>query len=446
MSSNSRAQAYLRAPYKTFLALAFPALFSLVAEPLTALADTAFIARLGTEPLAALGIGTMLLSCAFWVFSFLGVGTQTELANALGRDDKRKAARICGAALVLAISLGLVTALLSVCVLSYVVELMGASGSVHALAEEYILYRLIGAPAMLVTITCFGALRGLQDMRTPLYIAAGMNGLNILFDWMFIFGIGPLPPLGVGGAAMATSFSQWVGAVWGLYLVVRQLGISTTIQAADIRRLLRIGGDVFVRTGVVMLFLTLSTRAATQAGAEFGAAHQAIRQFFIFGALFLDANALTGQSLIGFFFGRQEVLHAVHVAKTTIIASLVTGVAMTLVMLLGQQQIVWLLVPSSAVVAFSPAWIAAAWMQPLNALASATDGIHWGTGDFRFLRNIMIISVAGGGLALFCVGFFALMPPLVWIWLATGVWLCIRVSLGLLRIWPGIWMAPLRKG
>jgi len=72
-------------PNKTLLTLAIPVLFSMVAEPLTGLVDTAFVARLGPEPLSSLGIGTMVFSSVFWVFGFLGVGTQTEVSQALGK-------------------------------------------------------------------------------------------------------------------------------------------------------------------------------------------------------------------------------------------------------------------------------------------------------------------------------------------------------------------------
>jgi MATE family multidrug resistance protein len=62
-------------------------LVSLVAEPMTGLVDTFFVARLGAAPLAALGVGTVLLSSTLWMFNFLGVGTQTEVAHALGAAD-----------------------------------------------------------------------------------------------------------------------------------------------------------------------------------------------------------------------------------------------------------------------------------------------------------------------------------------------------------------------
>ena len=93
-SPESALHPFIRHPHRTVLALSAPVLFSLVAEPLTGLVDTAFVAQLGAAPLAALGVGTAALSSIFWVFNFLGIGAQTDVAQALGAGEARRATRI----------------------------------------------------------------------------------------------------------------------------------------------------------------------------------------------------------------------------------------------------------------------------------------------------------------------------------------------------------------
>ena len=75
---------------------------------------------------------------------------------------------------------------------------MGADGRVAELSGVYLRLRLIGLPAMLASLAAFGALRGAQDMRTPLWIAAGMNALNLVLDPLLIFGWGWFPAMGTG--------------------------------------------------------------------------------------------------------------------------------------------------------------------------------------------------------------------------------------------------------
>ncbi len=431
-------------PHKTLLTLAVPVLFSLVAEPLTGLVDTAFVSRLGADPLAARGVGTMVFSSVFWIFGFLGIGTQTEVSQSLGKGNEDRASSLCWLAVGLSLLLGSALALSVYPLLGVIAEVMGAQGEVMSLACDYMSYRLIGAPAILVTLSCFGSLRGYQDMRTPLWIAVGLNAMNIALDWALVFGVGPFPALGVSGAALASSFSQWFGAFWAVIEVKKRSGLNFNFGMKDVRRLFVIGGDLFIRTGSVCLFLLLCTRAATKAGAEAGAAHQAIRQFFVFLALFLDAFAISGQSLVGYFIGRADTFNARRVASLVCWWSFGTGAVLSLLMLIGKQQVSWLLVPEEAAAVFAPAWLAVSVLQPVNALSFATDGIHLGTGDFGYLRNSMFTAVLISSLGIAAIEILRPEHMLLWIWIVSGIWTTLRAVFGMVRIWPGIGRAPLK--
>jgi MATE family multidrug resistance protein len=244
----------------------------------TGLVDTAFIARLGSSPLAALGVGTTILSGIFWVFNFLGVGSQTEVARRLGQEDPSMAAAISTLALLLGAICGFLLIGLGLLLIPSIVRAMGATGHVFDQAVQYMVIRVFGAPAVLVSLAAFGVLRGLQNMRTPLKIAVGLNVVNIVLDPVLIFGWGPLPPLGIAGAALASVVSQWLGALWAVAAMQATLGFNFRLKGQDVLRLFHIGGDLFLRTGFLMGFLVLTTRAATQIGPDSGAAHQAIRQ------------------------------------------------------------------------------------------------------------------------------------------------------------------------
>lgn len=421
-----------------------PVLLSLIAEPLTGLVDTAFVARLGSVSLAALGVGTVALSSIFWVFNFLAISTQTEIAQADGRKQNERVRRVGTLALALAAAIGMIIIALGIPGTPFIAKLMEARGPVFDEASLYLQVRFIGAPAVLLMLVSFGILRGLQDMRTPLWIAVSINLLNIILDAILIFGYGPLPALGVAGAALASVISQWAGSIWAVASVFSKVGFARHIDLGNIRKLLEAGRDLFVRTGLLTVFLLLTTRAATGIGSEAGAAHQAIRQVWVFTALFLDAFAITGQSLIGFFIGPRNYGQARRVAFVVCLWSLATGIGLSFVMWLGQGIVVELLVPLAAVPVFTPAWITAAAAQPLNALAFATDGIHWGTGDFRFLRNAMVAATGLGGVAVLVVN-ASLPQALTWIWVITGLWIAIRAGFGVARIWPGIGESPLRS-
>ena len=230
-----------------------------------------------------------------------------------------------------------------------------------------------------------------------------------------------------------------------LYRVYRRLGLTTRIQLRDVHRLLRVGADMFVRTGMLTLFLLVATRSATQLSPEAGAAHQAIRQVWVFTALFLDAAAITAQSLIGWFVGSGRISEARRVAGFVCLWSLLIGTILATIMLCSRSLFAGLLVPSAARTLFHPAWTAACLMQPVGALAFVTDGIHWGTGDFRYLRNAVVLATCCGVAGIALVG--QSRPDLLTgIWWVTGLWIGIRAVLGVVRIWPAVGQSPLQAG
>ena len=438
-----KVHSFVSRPNRTILALSVPVFFSLIAEPLTGLVDTSFIARLGAAPLAALGVGTAALSSVFWIFNFLAIGTQTNVAQSLGQQKREQAMSMTSLALLLSGLAGLLLIVVGWILAPWVSSLLGASDVVLGQAVVYMRIRLFGAPAVILMLTAFGALRGMQDMRSPLWIALAVNGINIVLDSMFIPGFGPIPAWGIPGAAAASTIAQTLGAVWAVAVVFGKLGWTKKLRISEARRLMKIGGDLFVRTGALTFYLLLTTRVATQAGVEAGAAHQAIRQFWIFAALGLDALAITAQTLVGFFVGSKWLAQARRVAFYSCGWGLGLGILLGAGMWLGRESIAALLVPMEAQAIFFLPWLVAILVQPVNALAFVTDGVHWGTGDFAYLRNAVILATATGSVLLLLIDTDSAMA-LAWIWVATAVWICVRAVLGVVRIWPGVGEAVLR--
>lgn len=442
MSSSTDLKDFLQTPFKTFFLLWIPVLFSMIAEPLTGLVDTAFISRLGAESLAALGVGTVVLSSGLWLFNFLSIGSQTEVSQARGRQDLTTGKSIGSLAILLAVIIGLFLTVAALVFAPIITAAMGATDVVHDHAVTYIRIRAFGGPAVLLSMASFGILYGLADMRSPLLIALTVNAINIVLDGLLIFGLGPFPVMGIAGAALATSISQWVGAILCFYRVHKKMGFTSRVKIGDIRKLLKIGRDMVIRTGALIIFLLLATRSATQLGPEAGAAHQAIRQVWMFTSLFLDASAITAQSLIGYFFGSGHIGNAKKVARLVCQISIVIGVGLMVVMLAGSGMIAKALVPLSSLLLFHPAWVVGAIFQPMAALAFVTDGIHWGTGDFRFLRNVVVLATTFGALGLWALEITGWVD-LSLIWWVTGGWITIRACFGIMRIWPGILNSPL---
>lgn len=417
-------------------------MLSLVAEPVAGVVDTAFVERLGASYAAGLGAATAVLSGVLWVFNFLGVGTQTEVAHAAGEHRADDAGAVAGLAIVLAVGLGAVSAALLWLALEPLCAWMSGEAEVQRATARYLEIRLLGFPAALVGLAAFGALRGLQDMRTPMWIAGAMSAANVALDAVLIFGWGPVPALGIAGAAWATVSSQVAAAAAAWVLVARRLGLRRRLEGARVAALFVVGRDMVVRTGALLLFMILATRVALQMGADAGAAHQAIRQIWMLLAFLLDAYAASAQSLVAWFRGAGRLDLARRVAQVSVVWGLVTGFFLTGALWLGESVVAALLVPLPARDLFARAWPVFACSQPLAALSFVTDGIHWGMGDYAYLRNGMLAASALG--IAWLVSIDPAVPALETVWLVTLVWVGIRTGFGLVRVWPGVGRAPLR--
>lgn len=432
-------------PNATFFRLSLPIFLSLVAEPVTGLVDTAFVARIGDDALAALGMASTFLSHVLWIVFFLGVGAQTEIATLLGTGRDEDIRTLTRVATHLGIACGVIVSVVLFPLLPAAASFMGATDAVYSDGLLYLRIRLVGAPAAVLMMTFFGVLRGLHDMKTPLVVAVVTNLLNVVLDWVLIFGYGPVPAFGIAGAAWASAVSQWVGVFLCAFALRPYISFSGRLPLEVVQRLLLVGRDMFLRTGVLSLFLILATRVATRLGPEAGAAHEVVRKFWLFNALFLDAFAMTAQSLIAYFIGIGALSTARRVARVGVGWGVVTGVVIAVVMVVSLNVVAEAFALDNVTRdLFVGAWIVCALFEPLCAVSFVTDGVHWGTRDYAYLRNAMFLAT---GISVGCLALAELLAveSLLEVWLMIGLWIVLRTIVGVIRIWPGIGNAPLRE-
>ncbi|MEX2133699.1 MAG: MATE family efflux transporter, partial [Acidimicrobiia bacterium] len=291
---------------RSILRLAVPALGALAIDPLLTLADTAFVARLGVTELAALGVDTAILGFAFFAFNFLAYVTTPLVAQALGRNDVEGAKKWVGDALVLAVGLGIIVAVALLAFAPLLVGLMGADDPISGPAVDYLRIRALATPAVLIVLAGHGAFRGYHDTRTPLLVAAIVNGVNLVLDPILIFGFG----WGLQGAAIATVIAQWLGAVLFIRMLFRREMLSRpeNIKAAlpSLLTLGRNGVMVSMRTAAILIALTIAAGKATRLGAEAIAAHQIVVQVWLLASMGADAFAIAGQVMVGDAVGKSD--------------------------------------------------------------------------------------------------------------------------------------------
>jgi putative MATE family efflux protein len=408
---------------KEILGLALPALGALAIDPLLTLADTAFVARLGTTELAALGVDTAILGFAFFAFNFLAYVLTPVVAKALGSGKQDEARRWVGDAIVLALGLGVVVAIVVETLSPIFVDLMGAANGVGGPAVTYLRVRVLATPAVLLVTVGHGAFRGHKDTRTPLVVAFGVNLLNLVLDPILIFGLG----WGLVGAATATVFAQLVGAVWFLRLLVsRDMAARPEGFAASLPTLLALGRNgalLTMRSGFLLASFTVAASVATRIGPEEIAAFQLVNQLFLLTALLADSFAVSAQAMTAEASARgdPDALHALN--RRLLAWGLVAGAILMVGVGVGRFGFDWLASDRNVADIAIEAGGVVAVTELVAAVVFVADGIFLGL----LALGPMVVSTALGAVTavVLMIG-TSLGDTVVGIWWAIAVMLVVR--------------------
>jgi putative MATE family efflux protein len=181
--------------------------------------DTFFVSLLGTQPLAAI---SFTFPVTFTILSMtigLGIGTSAVIAKLIGNDDVSLAKNAATASLVLS---ALIVCLLSTVGYFYTYELftlLGAEPPLLPLIHDYMDVWYLGSVFLIGPMIGNAILRASGDTVTPGFIMGSAGLVNAILDPILIFGIGPVPAMGIQGAAIATLISWFVGLIYVLYVL-----------------------------------------------------------------------------------------------------------------------------------------------------------------------------------------------------------------------------------
>ncbi|MCJ0868834.1 MATE family efflux transporter [Streptomyces sp. AP-93] len=400
---------------REILALAVPAFGALVAEPLFVIADSAIVGHLGTPQLAGLGIAAALLTTAVSIFVFLAYATTAAVARRVGAGDLQAAIRQGMDGIWLALLLGAAVVAVVLPTAPTLISFFGASDTVAPYAITYLRISALGIPAMLVVLAATGVIRGLQDTRTPLYVAIGGFALNGVLNVALVYGAG----LGIAGSAWGTVIAQCAMAAAYLVVVVRgarRHGASLRPDADGIRACAQAGAPLLVRTLSLRAVLLIATAVAARLGDADIAAHQILLALWSLLAFALDAIAIAGQAIIGRYLGAGDTEGAKAVCRRMVQWGIVSGIVLGLLVIAARPVFIPLFTSDPAVEdALLPALLVVAVSQPVSGIVFILDGVLMGAGDGRYLAWAMLLTLVvftpaallvpslGGGLtALWC--------------------------------------------
>jgi len=203
----------------TLLALAIPMIWGMFSIIAFNLADAYFVGKLGAIPLAALSFTFPVVMTVGSITIGLGVGTASVLARAIGHRDHRKVQSITTDSLTLALLFVGIFVAVGFFTIDPLFSALGADAQTLPLIRQYMRIWYLGMMFLVIPMIGNNAIRASGDTLNPSMIMTISALINVVFDPVLIFGLGPFPKMGIRGAALATVFARAVSMVASLAIL-----------------------------------------------------------------------------------------------------------------------------------------------------------------------------------------------------------------------------------
>jgi len=414
-------------------ALAGPAVLSMLSVTLMWTSDTFFVGRLGTAEQGAVGFS----GAVAWTFCSLIAGTlsavQIFVAQHVGAGSRKGAGQMTWQGMYV----GLLAAVPIAIIASFAVPIFNALNVAPELLEPSVAYfriRLLGAAGVFLTFALEGYLRGVGDTRTPMVVTFVANGLNILLDYLLIFGHYGWPRLEVAGAAIGTIVAGFVQAAI-LFVIAERRALREghltrpvlAPQRRQLLRLVRVGLPVGVQWVLEMGSWTVFTTLVAQISEVQAAAHQVAVAIVHISFMPGYGISIAATTLVGQYLGAGDRESALRSARNALRLAMIFMTAMGVGFLVARRELIEIFNQDPAVVAVGARLLVfAALFQIFDAMNMVLSGVLRGAGDTRFPMITAILMA------------WAVFVPLVWL-------LCVRLDQGAAGGWFAalIWIAGL---
>jgi len=391
--------------------IAIPSVLANLSTPLLGLSDSFIMGHLPHERyLAAVALGSMFFSILYNGVNFLRMGTTGLAAQAQGREDELSLGRLLLRGCISAAMIGILFVFLQSLILNAFFIFIETETQVTNLTAQYFTIRIWGAPFALMNYVASGWLLGMGRAKEVLYIHLYMNIVNILLNFVFVYGY----DMTANGVALGTVLSETTAFLLSLYYVKRHSRMNFSIpifgstvlenifNISAFKVLFSLNRDIFIRTMCLTMTLASFVVLGTRFGTEVLAANAVLMNLQNLTSYGLDGFAQAAEVLVGKEIGRKSKK---NLRAAVIISSkwaIITAVAMTLFYYIFGEMIINLLTNIETIRNISSNYLTWIIILPLLSIWSfQLDGIFIGATAGSSMRNGMIISVISYVLAIF---------------------------------------------
>ena len=304
--------------YKDIVRIAWPSFVELLLTQLASMVDLMMVGsrggtanpEIGVNALSAVGLTTQPKFLLMGAFIAMNTGITALVARNKGIGNKEKANTIVRQGLMLTFCITLIMSILGAVFARPMIVFMGGQEEiVIKWATQYLQIQMIGFMTMALTSTITAALRAVGDSRTCMIYNLIANGVNVIFNWLLIYGHLGFPELGVAGASLATVLGQFVAFVIALTVLIRGNGflklefkLGFKPNREDLGNIVNIGLPAMVEQLLMRAGMVIFAKTVASLGTTPFATHQVCMNIqalsFMTGQAFaVSATTLMGQSL-----------------------------------------------------------------------------------------------------------------------------------------------------
>jgi|CXWL01.1.fsa_nt_gi putative MATE family efflux protein len=417
---------------RSLIMLAIPIVFANILQTAYQLTDTFWVGRLGAEAIAAVSLSFPINFLMLSMGGGLFIAGSILVAQNKGKGDLKEVDYISAQTMLMLVVVSAIMSPLGYFLAEPIMKLIGAEGNVLPDAVAYLQITFIGSIFLFGYFAFQALMRGVGDVKTPIYIVLMTVVLNFFLDPLLIFGWGPVPGMGVAGAALATIICQGVAMIWGMALLFSgKYGIHLKLKNFHfdmglLKRMFMLGLPSSVEQSARAIGLTLMSFLVASFGTITIAAYGLGTRVFSFVIIPAIGFAMATSTLVGQNMGAGKIDRAEKVGKTAAMISFVFLTLIGIIVFIFARSIVTLFIPNDAdVIDHSVVFIRIFSLSfGVVGLQQTLNGVFMGSGNTFISMMIAIISL------------WVIQFPLAYI-------LSQHTSLGELGIWLAFPISPI---
>lgn len=434
--------------YKDVVRIAWPSFVELMLTQLASMVDLMMVGQLGPWAITAVGLTTQPKFLLMTMFTAMNVGATAMVARYRGAGERDKANRIMRQSLLMTFVFAGVSSILGYIFAEPLIIFMGAKDT-DALqgGVVYLQIQMIGFIFMALTSTITAVLRGVGDSRTAMIYNMTANVVNVIFNYLLIYGHFGFPEMGVAGASLATIIGQFVAFVYAFFYVMKgrrylhlRLRDGFKPHWGELKNIVNIGIPAMIEQLVMRAGLIIYTKTVASLGTIPYATHQVCLNIQGLSFMSGQAFAVSATSLVGQSLGKKRPDMAQAYCSYTRRIGFIIAICIALVFFFFGDVIVSIYNDEPEIVTIgAQILMVMAFIQPFQSSQFIVAGGLRGAGDTRATAIITFITV------LLVRPGFALLAIYVFDWGLQGAWVAmaldqiIRTTLVFTRYKSGKW-------